>query len=75
MNTLARHVPIDTQTAWALAVAMQAMSASALEGFSVQRTQAVVEHLRTAAEAHTAGTELRTTCERLCDLWETIDLI
>jgi hypothetical protein len=64
----------DVQTEWALAVALQTMSDSALTGLSVHRTQKVVDHLRTVSASRTASTELRNTCDRLCGLWQTIDL-
>jgi hypothetical protein len=65
---------MDVQTEWALAVVLQVMSDSALNGLSVRRTQAVIDHLRMAAKCPSISMELSATCDKLCCLWQTIDL-
>jgi len=65
---------LDVQTEWALAVALQTMSASALDGLSLRRTQAVVDHLRIVAGCRSVSMGLSATCNKLSTLWQAIDL-
>ncbi|MES2538916.1 MAG: hypothetical protein V4632_23920 [Pseudomonadota bacterium] len=65
---------LDVQTEWALAVALQTMSVSAIEGLSVRRTQLVVDYLRLVANSHSTPVELSNTCSKVSDLWQNIDL-
>lgn len=65
---------LDVQTEWALAVALQTMSASALDGLSLRRTQAVVDHLRIVAGCRSVSMELSATCNKISELWRTNDL-
>jgi hypothetical protein len=57
----------------ALAVVLQSMSHSALEGLTLRRTQAVIEHLRALAKPPIISDELRGTCSKLGTLWQSID--
>ncbi len=72
MHALSRS--LDVRIEWSLAVILQTMTASALDGLTVRRTQAVAEHLRTVAESQVISPELRTTCANLSESWRTIDL-
>jgi hypothetical protein len=72
MHTLSRN--LDVRIEWSLAVVLQTMTTSALDGLTSRRTQAVVEHLRTVAESQSISPELRTVCANLSDSWRTIDL-
>lgn len=65
---------LDVQTEWALAVTLQTMSASALDGLSLRRTQTVVDHLRIVAGCQSISEEFGAACSKLSDLWQTIDL-
>jgi hypothetical protein len=66
---------LDVQTEWALAIALQSMSVSALNGLSVWRTQSIIDHLRAAAASSSISMDLRLTCDKLFDVWRTIDLL
>lgn len=72
MHKLSRN--LDVRVEWSLAVVLQTMTASALDGLTARRTQAVVEHLRTVAESQAISSELRTTCTHLSESWRIIDL-
>jgi hypothetical protein len=72
MHKLSRS--LDVRIEWSLAVALQTMTASALNGLTVRRTQTVVEHLRTVAESQSISPELRMACADLSESWRTIDL-
>lgn len=65
---------LDVQAEWALSVALQTMTMSALDGMSSRRTQAVVDHLEAAATEKSISLELRLACDKLADVWRTIDL-
>lgn len=65
---------LDVRIEWALAAALQAMSSSALDGPTLRHIQSVVDHLRFIAHSQTAPEQLRHVCDKLSDLWWTIDL-
>lgn len=65
---------LDAQAQWTLAATLLAMSNAALKGLTLRHTQAVVDHLRIAARSSSVPEELRHACDRLSDLWRTIDL-
>ena len=58
----------------ALAVVLQSMSHSAVDGLTLRRTQAVVEYLLALAKSPIVSDELRDTCEKLGKRWQTIDM-
>jgi hypothetical protein len=72
MHRLSRN--LDVRIEWSLAVVLQTMTASRLNGLTVRRTQAVVEHLRTVAESQAISMELRRTCAHLSKSWQSIEL-
>jgi hypothetical protein len=72
MHTLSRN--LDVRIEWSLAVVLQTMTASALNGLTARRTQAVVDHLCAIAESQSISPELRTACAHLSGSWRTIDL-
>jgi hypothetical protein len=72
MPSLSRR--LDVRTEWTLAVALQIMTASALTGPTVRRTQTVVEHLDMASQSCNLSIELRTACANLVKYWRIIDL-
>jgi hypothetical protein len=72
MHRLSRN--LDVRIEWSLAVVLQTMTASALNGLTVRRAQAVVEHLRTVAESQAISMELRSTCAHLSESWQSIEL-
>lgn len=64
----------EEQVEWSLAVALTAMSDAALNGTSLRRTQAVVEHLTQVAGNEAVALPLRNACDKLVDFWENIHL-
>ena len=62
------------QVGWSLAVALTAMSDAALNGLSIRRTQAVVDHLACVAANEAVTQRLRAACDRLIYFWEDIHL-
>lgn len=63
----------ETRAHWALAVALQLISDSALQGKTTHRTQIVCEYLQMAANCSVLAPELRATCIGLVELWKTIN--
>ncbi|WP_334188336.1 hypothetical protein [Noviherbaspirillum sp.] len=72
-QTMSLDRRLDVQMA--LAVVLQSMSHSAVEGLTLRRTQAVVEHLRALATSPIVSSELRDTCRELGKVWQSIDVV